>query len=181
MKRFVLFFFWLIACFAAPHEESPLMAPARAGDTAELRRLVANGADPNERGGVNDWTPLMHAIHKNQIGSVEALLDLHANPNATSGGGETSLMMAAGYGQTAIVRLLLKRGADPRITDRDGETALDYALAGTADIDDFTFFTCQDSTVRALLAGGAPPRASLAAFRAVRVKMCESRKLVAVR
>ena len=178
MKRFVVFFFWLMACFAAPHDESPLMAPARAGDTAALRRLVANGADPNERGGVNDWTPLMHAIHTNQIGSIGALLDLHANPNATSRGGETPLMMAAGYGQTAIVRLLLKRGADPRIADPHGETALDYALAGTADIDDFTLFTCQDSTVRALLAGGAPRKASTSSLRAARVKMCESRKLV---
>ena len=44
----------------------------RSGDVVEVRRMLANGADPNEPEGVNDWTPLMHAIHKNQPGSVAA-------------------------------------------------------------------------------------------------------------
>jgi hypothetical protein len=174
MKRLMVLMFWLIACFAAPPAESPLILAARAGDVAEIRRLAANKADPNESGGVNAWPPLMHAIHKAEIASVDALLDVHADPNRAAPSGETPLMMAAGYGYTDIVELLLKRGADPRITDRKGESALDWALAGTTDIDDFTFFRCQDSTVRALLNAGAPARASRMSLRWAKLKRCQA-------
>ena len=137
---------------------SSLVGAVRDGDVAAVRRMLADGADPNAPEGVNDWTPLMHAVHKNQIGSVAALLDGHADPNRAVNGG-TPLMMAAGYGYTPIVRLLLSRGADPRVRDLDGDTALDYAVAGMIDIDGFTFFSCQDETARLLLAADpAQPR-----------------------
>ncbi|HEX7191738.1 MAG TPA: ankyrin repeat domain-containing protein, partial [Thermoanaerobaculia bacterium] len=125
---------------------SSLIGAVRDGNVTEVRQLLARGADPNAPEGVNDWTPLMHAVHKNQLGSVAALLDGHADPNRAVNGG-TPLMMAAGYGYTPIVRLLLARGADPHIRDLDGETAVDYAVAGMADLDRFTFFRCQDDTV----------------------------------
>src|SRR5712692_6730007 len=74
-----------------------LIAAAREGETAAIRALIQSGADPNERGGVNDWTPLMHAIHKNQYRAVIALLDDGADPNAKTRSGNTALIMAAGY------------------------------------------------------------------------------------
>jgi len=178
MRRIVIFFFWLIACIAVPREESPLIVAARSGDAAEVQRLAKAGSDPNAPWGEYGWTPLMHAIHKNQIASVGALLDAGADPNRAEPGAMTPLMMAAGYGQTETVRLLMRRGADPKVADHHGETALDYALAGEADIDDFTFFRCQDATVRALIAAGAPPRASTWALRAAKFKRCESAALV---
>ena len=172
MKRFVVFFFWLIACFAARHDESPLMGPARAGDTAELRRLAANGADPNERGGVNDWTPLMHAIHTDQIRSVEALLDGGADVNRVAGDGFTALMMAAGYGYTDIVQLLLRRGGNPRIAGADGIRPIDLAVAGVPDIDRFTLFQCQEDTIRALRAADPSISVSPRALMWARAKRC---------
>jgi ankyrin repeat protein len=177
MKRLVILLFWLIACVAAPHEESPLILAARAGDVAAVRRLAAGG-HANDAGGVNGWPVLMHAIHKNQLGSVAALLDAGADPNRANPRGLTPLMMAASYGRADMVKLLMQRGADPRTTDRDNETALDYALAGSLDIDELTVFSCQDSTVRALLAGGAPPHAQLGRIRAAKLKRCESASLV---
>lgn len=149
----------------------------RSGDVAEVRRMLANGADPNAPEGVNDWTPLMHAIHKNQPGSVAALLDGHADPNRTVNGG-TPLMMAAGYGYTPIVLLLLAHGADPRIRDLDGETALDYAVAGMIDLDRFTFFSCQDNTVRVLLAAHAPRTITQRSRRWGRLKGCAAVSLL---
>ena len=44
---------------------TPLIAAAREGHTADIQRMIREGADPNESAGVNNWTPLMHAIHKN--------------------------------------------------------------------------------------------------------------------
>jgi ankyrin repeat protein len=76
----------------------PIIGAARSGDTGRIEQLLADGADPNVRAGVNDWTPLLHAIHKNQEESVRMLLAHRADVNARGGGGITPLIMAAGYG-----------------------------------------------------------------------------------
>ena len=140
-----------------------LVGAAREGRATEIGGLVGLGANPNGESGVNHWTVLMHAIHKNQFASVKALLDLGADPNRRSSDQPSALMMAAGYGQLDVVRLLLERGADPYASYR-GETALDWAVGGTTDIDDFTLFRCQSGTVRAILLRA--PDLATAAFRA---------------
>ncbi len=113
--------------------------------------LVKQGADPNQRSGVNGWTPLMHAVHKRQKGSVVALLDNGADVNARGDGGSDPLLMAAGYGYTDIVNILLDRGADAHAQLQNGDNALTLAILGVSDIDRFTLGDCQDSTVRTLL------------------------------
>ena len=157
MRRLFILFLWLVLNFSSERHTAPLATAAFDGNTEQIRLLAARGADPNEPSGQNGWTPLMFAIHKNQIAAVAALLDARANPNVAAGG-MTPLMMAAGYGQAATVRLLIARGAKPRLQNRRGETALDYALTGMNDIDDFTLFRCQDETARALIAAGAHAR-----------------------
>ena len=92
----------------------------------------------------------MHAIHKNQRGSVLALLHNGAAPNAVSTNGETALIMAAAYGQADIVSDLLDGGADATQSVK-GSTALDAALTGANDVDRFTLGQCQTSTVKVLL------------------------------
>src|SRR5262249_37069766 len=133
------------------------------GDSAAIRRMVRQGADPNAPYGALHWTPLMHAIYKNQIASVEALLDSGADVNRTGDYESeprtkqrevTPLMMASCYGYAPIVQALLHRGADPSRLDGDGNRALDYALTGT--LYRPTLFECQDYTVRKLLQANAP-------------------------
>ena len=140
----------LISCNVQP--DAPLIGAARSGDSQAIAKLLAGGAGPNQRWGVNSWTPLMHAIHKNQKGSVEALLAGGADVNARGGSqGITALIMAAGYGYAEIVQLLLDKGADPHAETADGDTALAAAVSGVPDIDKFTVGHCQASTVAALL------------------------------
>lgn len=170
MRRFM----WLVLLLVA---STSFIDAVRSGDVAEVRQRLARGADPNAPEGFNDWTPLLHAVHKNQLGSVEALLDGHADPNRAVNG-MTPLMMAAGYGYTPIVRLLLARGADPRLRDLDGETAVDYAIVGMTDLDRFTFFSCEDDAVRALLAGSAPRNIVRSTRRWGTLKRCESLSLL---
>lgn len=130
----------------------PIIGAARDGNVQQIRRLIEAGADPNVPAGVNHWTPLMHAVHKNQPGSVQALLSLGARPDDRGGSGTTALIMAAGYGYSNIVAMLLKAGADPHLTASNGEDALTAAVGGMSDIDRFTVGRCQTDTVRALLA-----------------------------
>lgn len=128
-----------------------LIQAAREGRADLIPALVKQGADPNQQAGVNGWTPLMHAIHKYQKGSVAALLDAGADVNGRSADGSTPLMMAAGYGYTDIVNLLLDRGADAHAQMNDGSNALTFAVLGANDIDRFTAVNCQGPTVKALI------------------------------
>jgi hypothetical protein len=155
----------------------PLVSAAREGRTELIPLLVKQGADPNLHAGVNGWTPLQHAIHKNQKGSVIALLDAGADVNVRGGDGSTPLVMAAGYGYTGIVTVLLDRGADPRSTLRDGSSALTLAVLGVPDIDRFTVGDCQLPTVQALLAKAPDlrfngPSGPLRALTIAKIKGC---------
>jgi Ankyrin repeats (many copies)/Ankyrin repeats (3 copies) len=135
---------------SAKDRQTALMWAARFGQPEAISLLVKNGADPNTTSGVNDWTVLMHAIHKDQPRAVLALVNNGANVNLSGGHGNTPLIMAAGYGYTGIVRILLDHGANARATLPNGENALDRAITGVADIDRFTWGSCQSDTVRVL-------------------------------
>jgi len=139
----------LIGCAVQP--DNPLIGAARTGDSQTIVKLLSAGANANQRWGINGWTPLMHAIHKNQKASVEALLSGGADPNARGNQGMTALMMAAGYGYADIVQLLLDKGANPYAETSDGDNALVMAVGGVPDIDKFTVGRCQAQTVAVLL------------------------------
>jgi hypothetical protein len=112
---------------------------------------VEGGADPDLRdGGVDGWTPLLHAVHKNRNAAVRALIAAGADVDGATVAGFTPLMMAAAYGNTETVDLLLDEGANPRRRTRAGNTALSLAVRGVPDIDRFTLGSCQTRTVRAL-------------------------------
>ncbi|HTA70890.1 MAG TPA: ankyrin repeat domain-containing protein [Bryobacteraceae bacterium] len=150
MLPIILALLFLAGCGIRP-DLPPLAAAARSGRTDLIATLVKQGADPDAPAGGNGWTPLMHAIHKNQKHSVIALLDAGAGVDARGTDGMTPLMMAAGYGYTDIVNVLLDRGADARIRLSDGENALSLAVLGMPDIDRFTVADCQAGTVQTLV------------------------------
>jgi len=175
----------LAGCFAISRHTPSLIVAAREGDAPAIRAIVKRGCDPNAAYGALNWTPLMHAISRNQIEAVKALLDSGADVNKT-GDYETEprtkqlrvtpLMMAAGYGYTPIVELLLQRGADPAPADSDGNRALDYALTGT--LYRRTLFECQDSTVKALLAAHSPRSVTADSRKWAGIKRCETLALL---
>src|SRR5215831_17443383 len=86
---------FMSGCGFLGRDMPPAIGAARSGNVAELERLLAAGADPNEPAGVNSWPPVMHAIHKNQKESVRVLLRRGADPNYRAPHGMTPLMMAA--------------------------------------------------------------------------------------
>jgi ankyrin repeat protein len=131
------------------HGLTPLATAARNGRVEAIDVLLARGADPHRGCGVNGWTPLLHALHKNQLAAAEKLIATCTAPSAEL---DDALFMAAGYAQTEAVAALLARGADPRKDFGDGANALSNAVSGAFDID-FSFRGCaiHTATVRALL------------------------------
>jgi len=150
----------LLAACLTGGTDSPLAVATRSGDVAEVRALLEAGADPNAPSGGSGWTPLMHAIHKNQLGTAAALLDGGALPDLGKPDGYTPLMMAAAYDNGPMVALLLSRGASPRVRSASGDTALDYAITGVVDVDRMTLFRCNAETAQLLTRVSPPPTAS---------------------
>ena len=136
------------------HGMTPLASAARNGRVEAIDLLLARGADLHRGCGVNGWTPLQHALHKNQPAAAQRLIAAYGAPSAEL---DDALFMAAGYAQTELVAALLKRGADPNKDFGDGANALSNAVAGAFDID-YSFRGCEahTETVRALLAARAP-------------------------
>jgi ankyrin repeat protein len=135
---------------AGAYGMTPLATAARNGRVEAIGLLLARGADPHRGCGVNGWTPLLHALHKNQLAAAAGLMATCTAPTAEL---DDALFMAAGYAQTDAVGALLKRGANPRKDFGDGANALSNAVAGAFDID-YRYRGCapHTETVRALLA-----------------------------
>lgn len=130
-----------------------LVWAAREGHVDLVAGLVYRGADPDLRdSGDRGWTPMMYAIHREEMDAVRALLNNDADPDVPGRDGWTPLMLAAAYGQDRMVELLLERGADPRARTADGVTALWLAVRGVPDLDHFTLGGCRPETVRPLVA-----------------------------
>jgi len=104
---------------------------SRFGHLEAMHALVEGGAalDSQDQG-VNGWTPIMHALHKDRTKAALALLEWGADVNATSRNGTTPLMRAATENEPEVVQALLARGADPRRETCGGSNALAFAVSG---------------------------------------------------
>ena len=96
-----------------------------------MRLLVQAGADPDRQDdGPNGWTPLLHAVHKNQPAAVGELIAAGADVNRAAPNGLTPLMLAASQAEPEIFAALLAAGADPHAAKPGGETVLTHAVMG---------------------------------------------------
>jgi ankyrin repeat protein len=109
--------------------KEPLIWAARGGQPGTIAKLVQSGADPNRLDdSPNGWTPLLHAVHKNQLSSVRALIAAGADIDRSAPNGLTPLALAAAQGEAEIVEELLAAGADPRASKARGWTVLQQAV-----------------------------------------------------
>jgi ankyrin repeat protein len=92
----------------ARFEVSELAGAARRGDLVTMGRLIDSGADLNAGSGVNEWPPVMHAIHKGQLAALRLLVDRGASINGEMG--RRCLEMAKRDGPPEIARFLEERG-----------------------------------------------------------------------
>jgi ankyrin repeat protein len=88
-----------------PYAVTPLAAASRSGDLAAIDRLLAAGADINQGSGVNDWPPVIHAIHTHQLAALEHLLERGAAVDDRLRA--RALNVARGSGDEAAVQPIL--------------------------------------------------------------------------
>jgi ankyrin repeat protein len=142
-----------------------------AGSTAEVKKLLARGADANARD-EDGLQPLHLPAILRRAALVRLLLDHGADVNGkASEGGGTPLMFAAAYGLLPSVRMLLAAGASVDQEDDIGRTALAEAVEG---------ITAQDikpkpEVIRTLLKAGAriTPKVMIAAATEGSVKVLQ--------
>jgi ankyrin repeat protein len=144
ISLFVVVF--LATAQAASDLNDKLMGAAESGNVALVKKLLAQGANPNYMRGEGGrkvtsggYTVLMCAAHgadsdqgndDNLPLVVKILLAHGAKANLVTNDGVTALQEAATYGKYEIVALLLKAGAVDTINvrSRGGRTALGWAL-----------------------------------------------------
>jgi ankyrin repeat protein len=140
--------FTLSGCGSSLRDITPLAAAARTGDVTRIRALAKAGQDVDARDpGLNHWTPLLHAIHKGQRASVDALIAVGADVNR---GDPSPLIMAAGNGQHDIVNRLLAAGANPR-QHRQALMAIAVSGGALTDIENPLLGQCNTEVLRTLL------------------------------
>ena len=137
----------LTAC-GMPDPDTPLASAAARGRAQDVRALLAQGADPNQKDG-NGLPPLVWAARLGHVEAVKALLEGGADQNLRDSfvNGWTAMMHAVHKGQKETVRALLDWGADVNARTDNGVSALMLA-------------TCEEDNhiVRMLPDRGAHPR-----------------------
>ncbi|XP_073701288.1 BRCA1-associated RING domain protein 1 [Garra rufa] len=108
--------------------ETPLHLAAVKGDVEEVRKLLAQGADPNLKDNAG-WTPLHEACNLGHLGVVEELLQQGALLNTPGYQNDSPLHDAVRNGQIAVVKLLVERGASQSVLNMFGLRPVDYALS----------------------------------------------------
>jgi ankyrin repeat protein len=138
---------------------TPLLRAAKAGDLAAVKLLVAHDADPALAPPRSRIDPLMAAAglgsaeqdtagryktEEQAIATIEYLIGLGLDVNATDSHGRTAVHGAALQGYNEVIRYLAAQGAALDVEDRSGHSPLDTALGLAGGFG----FTGQEGVVR---------------------------------
>jgi hypothetical protein len=111
----------------ARQPDFPLMAAARAGESARVKELLAQGAAEDQRNARLE-TSLFVAASLGHQDVVQALVDVPAGIDIPDHEGRTPLFAAAAAGHLKVVELLLDNGAQPNSSKNTGESPLFVAV-----------------------------------------------------
>lgn len=107
-----------------------LLAAAKAGDAATVRKLAGSGVDIDARV-LGDGTALIQAVSARNLATVDTLLALGADPNRAALGEGNPLIVASRLGAQPIVERLVRAGADVnRVVTYDETPLINAARAG---------------------------------------------------
>lgn len=103
--------------------QTGLLEAAVSGDLAAVTRLIAAGADLDQRDGQRQ-TPLLLAVAGNHVAVAKALLAAGASPNAQAANQDTPWLLAGASGRTEIIAAMLPLKPDLSLRNRYGGNAL---------------------------------------------------------
>lgn len=107
----------------ASEAKDGLLEAAGRGDLPAVNRLLAAGADLEQRDGQRQ-TPLLLAVAGNHVAVAKALLAAGASPNAQAANQDTPWLLAGASGRTEIIAAMLPLKPDLSLRNRYGGNAL---------------------------------------------------------
>ena len=124
---------FLVILIVSSVHAGPLHNAAVNGDIAQAKRLIAQGADVNDR--ISDGTTPLHWVawggamstRRGHKAVAELLIAHGADVNAKDMVDSTPLHFASFNGRTAIAKLLIAHGANINAKRNDGATPLNVA------------------------------------------------------
>jgi hypothetical protein len=111
------------AAAQAPDRDAQLIRAAEAGDAAQVRKLLAQGASVKARD-ARGRTALLAATQGNRVDAARLLISAGADVNAQDDIRDSPYLLAGARGYLEILRMTLAAGADLKSTNRYGGTAL---------------------------------------------------------
>jgi len=111
------------AAAQASDRDAQLIRAAEAGDAAQARTLLAQGASVKTRD-ARGRTALLAATQGNRVEAARLLIEAGADVNAQDDIRDSAFLLAGARGYLDILRMTLKAGADLKSTNRYGGTAL---------------------------------------------------------
>ena len=143
---------------------TPLILAAYWAGAAEVKELLARGADPNAK---NDSGVAALIPATDNLESTRMLVEAGAEVNARTEAGDTALIVAAQRaGGARVVEYLLDKGANLKTATNDGATAL-HRAAECGDVDVLKLLVDKGADVDAQRKspfGGQSPLASAVVF-----------------
>lgn len=106
------------------HYETPLIAAVKALNNDIVRLLLDNGANIEDRDGINGLTPLIWAVRKDNVELVTLLIDAYkANIEGVDNNGSTALHWAS-VGKMNVTEALIDRDSNLEAVNNQGRTPL---------------------------------------------------------
>ena len=125
--------------------DSPIVAAAKAGDRAAVRRLIAARANVNAQG-PDGSTALLYAAYNGDAEMARALIAAGARVDAVNKYAVTPLLQAARTGESAVIEALLAAGANANLTPEGVESPL-MAAARTGKVDALRLLLTKGATI----------------------------------
>ncbi len=110
---------WSLLALSAPAEASSLRKAAKRGNLDDVRRLISEGADVDDRDSRGN-TPIYYAAVEGHASVVEALARADADIDVTNSFGSTPLHVASRRGHCDVIRVLAAHGADLNVSNLPG-------------------------------------------------------------
>jgi ankyrin repeat protein len=161
MTRYLSLIFAVAAVLAAADSRDLFLA-IRAGDHAQVQKLLRAGADVNAADG-DGTTALMHSVIESDGKMMALLLNSGAGINAKNALDSTALMYAAV--NLEKTRLLLDRGADVNVRSKSGATPMSVAVTTFGSTPVLQLLVAKGARPEDRLMAGAAQKGDLEAIR----------------